>query len=83
MEFPYLLSFGNKDVLMLGSSPVRYWVGWFDREKLKFIPDQSHCLLLDYSNPFHCFNPPSRKISAFGRRSRPTAGKGGGREGQV
>ena len=57
MEFPYLLSFGNKDVLMLGGHPVRYWVGRFDRQQLKFIPDTQHGLLLDYSNPFHCFNP--------------------------
>ena len=28
MEFPYLLSFGDKDVLMLGGHPVRY--GWGD-----------------------------------------------------
>ena len=27
------------------------------------------------------FNPPSRKATAFGRRSRPTADEDGGREG--
>ncbi len=57
MEFPYLIPFGDKDVLILGGIPVRYWVGRFDRQKAKFIADQSEGLLLDYTNPFHCFNP--------------------------
>lgn len=57
MEFPYLLFMGDKDVLMLGGHPVRYWVGRYDRQKFKFIPDKSHGQLLDYTNPFHCFNP--------------------------
>ena len=57
MEFPYLLPFGDKDVLMLGGHPVRYWVGRFDRVTLKFIPDQPHGTLLDHANNFHCFNP--------------------------
>lgn len=57
MEFPYLLSFEDKDVMMLGGRPVRYWVGKFDRQKIKFIPDHPDGLLLDYTNPFHCFNP--------------------------
>ena len=57
MEFPYLLSFGDKDVMMLGGYPVRYWVGHFDRKSLKFIADNPEGKLLDYSNPFHCYNP--------------------------
>ena len=57
MEFPYLLPFGDRDVLMLGGHPVRYWVGRFDRQQVAFIPDSTQGLLLDYSNPFHCFNP--------------------------
>lgn len=57
MEFPYLLSFNDKDVLILGGFPVRYWVGKFDHQKLTFIPENEKGLLLDYSNPFHCFNP--------------------------
>ena len=56
-EYPYLLSFGNKDVLMLGSDPSRYWVGRLDREKFKFIPDNAEGQLVDYSAPGHCFNP--------------------------
>lgn len=56
-EFPYLLSFGDKDVLMLGSHPVRYWVGKYDRERVQFVPDQPQGVLLDYANPFPCFNP--------------------------
>ena len=56
-EFPYLLSFGDKDVLMLGAIPSRYWVGRLDREKFKFIPDNAEGHLLDYSAPSHCFNP--------------------------
>jgi hypothetical protein len=39
MEFPYLLPFGDKEVLILGGRPVRYWVGHFDRQALRFIPD--------------------------------------------
>ena len=57
MEFPYLLSFGDKDVLMLGGHPVRYWVGRFQRQRLEFIPDETTGRLLDHANPFHCFNP--------------------------
>lgn len=57
MEFPYLLPFGDRHVLILGGWPVRYWVGRFDRSALKFIPDEADGMLLDYSNPFHCFNP--------------------------
>ena len=57
MEFPYLLSFGDKDVMILGGHPVRYWVGRFDRSALKFFPDKKEGTLLDYSNPFHCYNP--------------------------
>jgi sucrose-6-phosphate hydrolase SacC (GH32 family) len=57
MEFPYLLPFGDKEVLILGGRPVRYWVGHFDRQALRFIPDAPEGKLLDYANPFHCFNP--------------------------
>ena len=57
MEYPYLLYLGDKDVLMLGGHPVRYWVGRFDRQQLKFIPDKPYGLRLDYTNSFHCFNP--------------------------
>ena len=57
MEFPYLLPFGDKHVLMLGAHPVRYWVGRFDWQKLDFVPETHRGLLLDYANPFHCFNP--------------------------
>lgn len=57
MEFPYLLSFGEKDVLILGGHPVKYWVGKFDWDTLKFNADHEKGILLDLSNPFHCFNP--------------------------
>lgn len=57
MEFPYLLSFGEKDVLILGGHPVRYWVGSYDREAKKFLPDRDEGRLLDETNPFHCDNP--------------------------
>jgi len=57
MEFPYLLPFGDRDVLMLGGLPVRYWVGHLDRQKWRFIPDHPDGRVLDYSNSFHCFNP--------------------------
>jgi sucrose-6-phosphate hydrolase SacC (GH32 family) len=57
MEFPYLLSFGGKEVLIMGVNPSLYWVGRLDREKFKFIPDHAEGLLIDYSAPNHCFNP--------------------------
>jgi len=57
MEFPYLISFGNKDVLIMGVNPSLYWVGRLDRQNFKFIPDHSEGLLIDYSAPNHCFNP--------------------------
>ncbi len=57
MEFPYLLPFGEKYVLMMGTRPVMYWVGQFDWDKKKFIPDHENGLRLDYTNPFPCFNP--------------------------
>ncbi|SEK17913.1 Sucrose-6-phosphate hydrolase SacC, GH32 family [Parapedobacter koreensis] len=56
-EYPYLLPFGDKYVLMLGTRPARYWVGTFDSDKPAFIPDNAEGMLLDYLNPFHCFNP--------------------------
>ena len=57
MEFPYLLSFGNKEVLIAGVNPVRYWVGRFDRQQFKFIPENPSGQLLDYTFPNLCFNP--------------------------
>jgi sucrose-6-phosphate hydrolase SacC (GH32 family) len=56
-EFPYLLPFGDKHVLMIGTRPVLYWVGQFDKEKYKFVADEPEGKLLDYLNPSHCFNP--------------------------
>lgn len=57
MEFPYLLSFGEKDVLILGGHPVYYWVGHMDWDEKVFIPDKDERILLDLTNPFHCYNP--------------------------
>lgn len=57
MEFPYLLNFGDKDVLILGGLPVFYWVGHFDWEQKKFLADKEEGMLLDLTNPFHCYNP--------------------------
>ncbi len=57
MEFPYLLFYGDRDVLILGGHPVKYWVGRFDWETLKFIPDHEEGMLLDVVSSFHCFNP--------------------------
>jgi len=56
-EFPYLIPFGSKHVLIIGTRPVRYWVGRFDKEKLVFIPDNPQSKLIDYLNPCHCCNP--------------------------
>ncbi|MBR4749702.1 MAG: glycoside hydrolase family 32 protein [Abditibacteriota bacterium] len=57
MEFPYLLFYGDRDVLILGGHPVKYWVGRFDWETLKFIPEHEEGMLLDVVSSFHCFNP--------------------------
>ena len=57
MEFPYLLPFGDKEVLIMGVNPSLYWVGRLDRQNFKFIPDHPEGLLIDYSAPNHCFNP--------------------------
>ncbi len=56
-EFPYMLPFGDKHVFLAGTHPVKYWIGRFDKELLRFIPDSPEGALLDYLNPFHCFNP--------------------------
>jgi sucrose-6-phosphate hydrolase SacC (GH32 family) len=56
-EFPYLLPFGGKHVLMVGTKPAKYWIGTFDAATPAFGPDDPTGALLDYGNPFHCFNP--------------------------
>jgi sucrose-6-phosphate hydrolase SacC (GH32 family) len=56
-EFPYLVPFGEKYVLMTGTRPVLYWVGQFDKKNYKFIPDDPEGKLIDYLNPLHCINP--------------------------
>ena len=56
-EFPYVVPFGDRDALIAGNRPVIYWVGAFDRERLRFIPDDPEPKLIDYGNPVHCCNP--------------------------
>lgn len=56
MEFPYLLNFGDRDVLILGPH-AEYRIGKFDWDTLKFTTDQEEGILLDNTNSFHCFNP--------------------------
>ena len=56
-EFPYLLPFGDRHVVMTGTHPVRYWVGHFDKDRFIFVADEREGKLLDYLNPVHCFNP--------------------------
>lgn len=57
-EFPYLVPFGDKHVLMIGCWPVKYWAGTFDKKTLTFRPDdEGHPRLLDHANPYHCMNP--------------------------
>jgi len=56
-EYPYLIPFGNKHVLITGTRPAKYWVGRFDPAIPKFIPDHAEGKLLDHLNTFHCFNP--------------------------
>jgi sucrose-6-phosphate hydrolase SacC (GH32 family) len=57
-EFPYLVPFGEKHVLMIGVWPVRYWVGTYDKKTMTFRPDdEEHPRLLDHANPYHCMNP--------------------------
>lgn len=69
-EFPYLLTFGDKDVLMIGGRPCYYWIGRLDRKTFQFIPDHPTGLLLDYRNPFHCFNPSAVDQKGPGGSSR-------------
>ncbi len=47
-ELPYLLPYGDKDVLMYGRGT--YWVGKFDKKTLKFTPDNETPQLLDPSS---------------------------------
>jgi sucrose-6-phosphate hydrolase SacC (GH32 family) len=56
-EFPYLLQFGDKHVLMMGTSPSKYWTGHFDKNIPAFVPDKKDGRLIDHLNTFHCFNP--------------------------
>lgn len=56
LEFPYLLFYGEKAVLMVGGD-IRYFIGTFDWETKKFIPDQPEGIRLDPVNPFYCLNP--------------------------
>ena len=56
-EFPYLVPFGDRHALMLGTRPVTYWVGRFDEADGRFTPDEEEPKLLDYLNPVHCCNP--------------------------
>jgi sucrose-6-phosphate hydrolase SacC (GH32 family) len=65
-EFPYLIPFGDRHALMLGTRPVRYWIGRFDKSVPSFIPDEPEGRLLDVLNSFHCFNP--SVVDARGRR---------------
>jgi beta-fructofuranosidase len=65
-EFPYLIPFGDRHVMMLGTRPSRYWVGRFDKTVPAFISDEPAGHLLDVLNSFHCFNPSA--IDAQGRR---------------
>lgn len=57
MEFPYLVPFGDRTVLIMGTKPVQYWVGDFDWKQKKFLPDCVEGKNLDLCNPFPCFNP--------------------------
>lgn len=57
MEFPYLLAFGDKDVVIAGTKPVQYWVGHMDWERKRFIPDCEEGRKIDYTSAFPCFNP--------------------------
>lgn len=56
-EYPYLIPFGDKYVLMTGTRPSLYWIGKFDKTIPAFIPDHPEGKLLDHLNTFHCFNP--------------------------
>ena len=42
---------------MIGAAPCVYWVGHLDRQTGRFTPDHAEGLLVDYANPFPCFNP--------------------------
>ncbi|RYG33003.1 hypothetical protein EON81_19295 [bacterium] len=65
-EYPYLLEFEGKHVLMTGTRPSTYWIGRFDPSIPAFLPDDPEPRLLDHLNPFHCFNPMT--VAPDGRR---------------
>ena len=62
---------GNNLSLSLGAGIVTQLMKGFDHDSFAIIKP----------GMIYLFNPPSRKASAFGRRSRPTADEDGGREG--
>jgi len=55
-EFPYLLPFEKKYVLLIGVWPVRYWIGTYDRNRFVFTPDDPEAKILDYSTSFYAPN---------------------------
>jgi beta-fructofuranosidase len=54
-ELPYLVPLGDKHILVIGVSPVRYWVGTYDKRKFLFTPDREEAAVLDYSPT--CYGP--------------------------
>ncbi|MBO5274502.1 MAG: GH32 C-terminal domain-containing protein [Clostridia bacterium] len=56
LEFPYLLFFGERALLMVGGD-IRYYIGRFDWETKCFIPDNPEGVRIDSTDPFYCFNP--------------------------
>ena len=56
LEFPYLLFYGDRALLMVGGD-VRCFIGHFDWETKRFIPDNPEGVRIDGTDPFYCFNP--------------------------
>jgi beta-fructofuranosidase len=54
-EFPYLIPIGGKHMLLIGAGHSRYWLGTFDKQKLKFIPDSPEAEVLEPSS-LYCAN---------------------------
>ncbi|MEZ4712447.1 MAG: GH32 C-terminal domain-containing protein [Caldilineaceae bacterium] len=54
-ELPYLIDLGGRHVLMVGQGNP-YWIGTYDRARMRFTPDQPEPLQFDTGN-YYAVNP--------------------------
>ncbi len=55
-ELPYLLPFGEKHALLLGSRGNPYWIGTYDRKAMTFTPDDPKPRHIDLGS-YYAVNP--------------------------